>query len=61
MSLGIVNILSLLYLSMVVALVLSINEHEEIRPIVRATLRRWGLGVGLLIGIGILVYLLGNL
>ncbi len=61
MSLGIVNILSLLYLSMVVALVFSINDHDEIRPIVRATLRRWGKLVGVLIVIGILVYLLSNL
>lgn len=61
MSLGIVNILSLLYLSMVVALVFSINDHEEIRSIVRATLRRWGKLVGALSVIGILVYLLSNL
>ena len=61
MSLGIVNILSLLYLSMVVALVFSINDHEEIRPIVRATLRRWGKLVGALSVIGIIVYLLSNL
>jgi len=46
---------------MVVALVFSINDHEEIRPIVRATLRRWGKLVGVLIGFGILVYLLSNL
>jgi hypothetical protein len=61
MSLAIVNILSLLYLSMVVALTLSINEFEEIRPIIRATLRRWAKLVGFLIGIGIIVYLLSNL
>jgi hypothetical protein len=61
MPIGIVNILSLLYLSLVVALVFSINDQEEIGQIVRATLRRWGKLVGVLVGIGIIVYLLGNL
>lgn len=61
MAIGVINILSLLYLSMVVALVFSINDHEGIKPILRATLRRWGKLVGFLILIGIIVYLLSNL
>lgn len=48
---GLLNLLSMLYLSGVICLTISINENDHLRPIVGETLRRWGkfLGVALVL------------
>jgi hypothetical protein len=54
---GLLNIISLIYLSFIVALIFGINEFDTVKPIVRATIRRWVKLLLALIVIGIIVYI----
>lgn len=56
--LGLIHLLSSIYLSGVICLAISMNEHRDPRRIVRETLRRWGKFMSLAVVIGIVVTLL---
>jgi hypothetical protein len=58
---GILNVLSMLYLALVVSLVFAINEHEDLKLIFRSTLRRWAKLTLALIAIGIIVAIWSNI
>ena len=58
MNYGLLHLFSMLFLSFVVAAVLSINEGEQFAGIARATLRRWGKLVGALVLIGVIVQIM---
>jgi len=61
MLMGWFNLASLFFLSFVVAFVFGLNEHDRVRPILRATVRRWvKLLVGLVV-IGIVVQILSHI
>ncbi len=56
-EMGVIHLLSALYLSGVICLAVSVNENHEPRRIARETLRRWAkfLGVALVIGAVVLI------
>lgn len=55
---GIVHVLSLLYLSFVVALVIGMHETDEARESRRQVLGCWAKLLGGLVGLMVLVYIL---
>lgn len=59
MTIGIYYIISLIVLSLVVALVFALNEHDDVRGTILTALRRWGKIVAALIVILLIVKLLG--
>lgn len=59
-ELGVIGILSLLYISAVICLSVSINENRDPKRIARETLRRWGKFLGVTVAIGVLVTLLSS-
>ena len=70
MTRGIINILSLVYLTLVVTSTFSINEvpiksdiegREKLKKIIRSTLRRSGKLIGGLILIGIVIEILSTI
>ncbi len=61
MRIGWLIIISLLYLSLVVAVVLGINEHDRVKKILEATLRRWVKLVAALVAIGAVIQVLSHL
>lgn len=56
---GIINLLSALYLSLAFCFARSLNENRDPARIARETLRRWGKFMGLAVAIGLLVQLIG--
>ena len=52
---GVLNLVSLLYLSFVVALIFGINDHDEAKMVVKTTLRRWLKMIGALVVLGVIV------
>ena len=54
-QLGIIHLLSSIYLSFIICLAVSVNEHRQARKIVRETLRRWIKLAGLALLIGVIV------
>jgi len=58
MTYGWLHVFSLLFLSLTVAAVLSINDRDTPRDIVRLTLRRWAKLLGALFLIGVIVHLM---
>lgn len=59
-ELGVIQILSLLYISAVIAFSVSMNENREPKKILRETLRRWVKLLGVTLGVAVLVTLLGS-
>ena len=55
---NIFNIISLFYLSLIVTLIMGINESDNVKKIVQATLRRWTKMLGALFVIMVVVHLL---
>ncbi|HOE64260.1 MAG TPA: hypothetical protein PKW18_02770 [Candidatus Sumerlaeota bacterium] len=58
---GTINIVSIIYLSFVVAFILGLNDHDTPRKIIRATLRRWLKLLAALVVIGAVVLLLSHI
>jgi len=58
---GLLNIISLLYLSFVVAFIFGLNDHESAKKVIQATFRRWIKILGALIVIGIIVQILSHI
>ena len=58
LTFGILNVVSLIYLSAVVALIMGLDEGESPRKVARQSLGCWAKLLGALVGIGLLVYLL---
>jgi hypothetical protein len=58
---GLLNVISMIYLAFVVALVFGINEHDMVKPILRATVRRWAKLLLALVAIGIIIYIWSSL
>ncbi|MBN1901002.1 hypothetical protein JW926_06715 [Candidatus Sumerlaeota bacterium] len=61
MSAGFLHIFSILYLSLVVAVVFGLNDHNEAGKILRATLRRWIKLIGALVIIAVVVHILSHI
>ena len=61
MKMGLLNILSLLYLSLVVAFIFGLNDHDSAKKVIKATLRRWIKILGALIVICIVVQILSHI
>jgi len=61
MKLGLLYLLSLLYLSFVVAFIFGFNDHDELRKIIKTTLRRWFKMLGALILIAVVVQILSHI
>lgn len=59
-ELGIIHLMSILYISFIVCLLVSINENREPKRIIRETLRRWVKFLGVTVAMGILVTLLSS-
>jgi hypothetical protein len=57
---ALLNIASLLYLAFTVALILGIAEHDRIKDIATATLRRWVKLVGALGVLGIFIHIVSG-
>ena len=55
---GLLNVLSLIYLTGVVALVIGLQETEPGKPAARAVLGCWVKLLGALIGVGVAVFVL---
>jgi|GEM_PF-538803 len=60
MTMGILNTVSLLYLSFIVAFILGMNDHDKPRGVVAATVRRWLKLLVALVVIGIVVRILSH-
>ena len=60
MKTGLLNIFSILYLSLVVAFIFGLNDHDEVKKVIKATLRRWIKLMGALVIIAIIVYILSH-
>ena len=58
---GLLNIISLVYLSFVVALIFGLNDHEKAEKVIRATFRRWLKILGALLVISIIVQVLSHI
>jgi len=61
MTMGMLNLVSLLYLSFVVAFVLGMNDHDNPRGVAAATVRRWLKLLAALVVIGIVVRILSHI
>jgi len=61
MTMGMLNPVSLLYLSFVVAFVLGMNDHDNPRRAASATVRRWLKLLAALVVIGIVVRILSHI
>ena len=61
MKVGLLHLFSLLYLSLVVAFVFGLNDHDRPRDVVKTTLRRWLKMIGALIVIGLIVLILSSI
>lgn len=59
-QLGIIHLISLIYLSGVICLGVSVNENRDPRRIVRETLRRWVKFLGMTVFIAVVVALLSR-
>jgi hypothetical protein len=59
-ELGVIQLLSLIYISAVICLSISVNENRDPRRIVRETLRRWAKFLGVTLAGGGLVSLLSS-
>jgi hypothetical protein len=59
-DIGIVHLLSAIYLSGVISLALSLNENRDPRRILRETLRRWAKFMGFGAVLGVVVTLVVN-
>lgn len=59
--LGVIHLLSAIYLSGVICLAISLNEQRDPRRIARETLRRWAKFMGLAVAIGVVVTLLSEI
>lgn len=59
-ELGIIHLLSAIYLSGIISLSVSVNENRDPKRILRETLRRWFKFLGFTIGIGVLVWFLSR-
>lgn len=57
-KIGIIHCLSAIYLSVIICLAVSLNEHRQPGKIARETLRRWAKLAGLALLIGVIVSLL---
>ncbi|MCX7046095.1 MAG: hypothetical protein NTX50_11495 [Candidatus Sumerlaeota bacterium] len=55
---GWLHLFSLLFLSLDLAAVFSINDRDHLHDIIRSTLRRWAKLLGALLLIGVVVYLM---
>jgi hypothetical protein len=58
-QLGIVHLLSALYLSAVICFMVSLNENRQPRRILRETFRRWAKFLIFTLAIGLVVYWMG--
>jgi len=61
MTMGMLNTVSVLYLSFVVTFVLGMNDHDNPRGVVSATVRRWLKLLAALVVIGIVVRILSHI
>lgn len=61
MKTGLLNIFSILYLSLVVAFIFGLNDHNEIQKVIKATLRRWIKLIGALVLIAVIVHILSHI
>jgi len=61
MTMGMLNLVSLLFLSFVVAFVLGMNDHDNSRRVAAATVRRWLKLLAALVVIGIVVRILSHI
>lgn len=59
-ELGIIHLLSAIYLSGIISLSVSVNENRDPKRIVRETLRRWVKFLCFTIGIGVIVWFLSR-
>ena len=60
MTIGLINIFSILYLSFVVAFIFGLNDHNEAGKVMKAAFRRWIKLIGALVIIAIVVYILSH-
>jgi phosphate/sulfate permease len=58
---GMLNLVSLLYLSFVVAFVLGMNDHDNPSGVAAATVRRWLKLLAALVVIGVVVRILSHI
>ena len=58
-EMGLLHLLSAIYLSGIICLTVSVNENHDPRRIVRETLRRWAKFLGVAVVIGVVVALIG--
>ena len=61
MNMGVLNVVSLVYLSFVVALIYGMNDHDKAGLVVKTTLRRWFKMIGALFVLGIIVQILSHI
>lgn len=57
-SMGVIHLLSVLYLSAVICLSVSINENDRPGRVLRETLRRWGKFLGVALAVAAVVALI---
>ena len=57
-ELGVIHLLSAIYLSGVICLAISVNENRDPRRIARETLRRWAKFMGIALVIALVIHLI---
>lgn len=60
-KMGTLNIISIIYLSFVVAFIMGLNDHDAPKKVIRTTLRRWLKLLAALAVIGAVVLLLSHI
>ena len=58
-QLGVIHLLSALYLSGIICLAVSVGENRDPKRIVRETLRRWAKFLGVALAIALVVFIIG--
>ena len=58
-TVGIIHLLSAIYLSGVICLSISLNENRKPGKIARETARRWAKFLAVAVAIGVVVYIIG--
>lgn len=56
-ELGIIHLLSAIYLAGVISLAVSLNENRDLQRIVRETLRRWAKFCAIGVALGVAIHL----
>jgi hypothetical protein len=61
MSMGFINVFSVLYLSFIVSLIFGLNDHDTPKSVIQSVIRRWFKLLGALVIIAVVVQILSHI